>query len=51
MRYNVIFNNGKVMSFYVKELAETYAVIYNGTLIPSDVTTQQTQPTKVTTTA
>lgn len=33
MRYTVIFENGKVLYFYIKEVAELYALMYNGDLI------------------
>lgn len=45
MRYNVIFKTGKVMSFFVREVAEMYASIYGGTLISVDAR-EQDQPSK-----
>ena len=32
MKYTVIIPNGKVMTFYVRAVAETYAKAYRGTL-------------------
>ena len=37
MNYTVIIPNGKVMSFYIKSVAETYARAYKGTLIDVNV--------------
>jgi len=33
MKYTVIYPNGKVMCFYVRAVAEMYALINNGTLV------------------
>ena len=33
MKYIVIYPNGKIMAFYVKAVAEMYAIINKGTLI------------------
>lgn len=35
--YTVLFPNGKILVFSVKELAETYVVAYNGVLISDSV--------------
>lgn len=32
--YNVLFKSGRVLSFYTQELACTYVVAYNATLLP-----------------
>jgi hypothetical protein len=37
MEYTVIFANGKVMTFYVRAVAELYAAINNGTLVTNEV--------------
>lgn len=37
MKYVVIYPNGKVMAFYVKTVAEMYALINNGTLVEEEV--------------
>ncbi len=33
MPYTVILPTGRIMQFYIKNLAETYAAMYKGTLI------------------
>ena len=33
-RYNVLFRSGRVLSFYTQDLARTYVVAYNATLLP-----------------
>ena len=37
MRYTVIFSTGKVLCFYIKEVAEMYALSYNGTMLSDKV--------------
>lgn len=37
MEYTVIYPNGKVMTFYVRAVAEMYALINNGTLVTNEV--------------
>jgi len=32
--YNVLFRSGRVLSFYTQEIARTYVVAYNATLLP-----------------
>jgi hypothetical protein len=34
MTYNVLFPSGKVKSYYVRDVAEMYCKIDNGTLLP-----------------
>lgn len=33
MKYILITKNGKVMQFYIKDVAETYKTIYGGTIV------------------
>lgn len=35
MPYTVILPTGRIMQFYIRSLAETYASMYKGTLITS----------------
>lgn len=37
MSYTVIFPTGKVMTFYVKGVAELYASLHKGTLVTPEV--------------
>lgn len=37
MKYVLILKSGKVMTFFVKAVAETYFVAFGGTLITEDV--------------
>jgi hypothetical protein len=37
MRYTVITGKGKVFCFYIKDLAVTYASLYNGVLITEQI--------------
>ena len=37
MRYTVIFPTGKVMTFYVKSVAELYASLHRGTLVTAEI--------------
>ena len=32
--HNVLFKSGRVLSFYSQELAHTYAIAYNATILP-----------------
>jgi hypothetical protein len=34
MTYNVLFPSGKIKSYYVRDVAEMYCKIENGTLLP-----------------
>jgi len=36
MTYNVLFPSGKVKSYYVRDVAEMYCKIDNGTLLPNE---------------
>ncbi len=36
MPYTVILPTGKIMQFYIRSLAETYASMYRGTLVTTD---------------
>lgn len=36
MTYNVLFPTGRVMCFFVKDLALIYCNAYGGTLLPAD---------------
>lgn len=31
---NVLFRSGRVLSFYTQDLARTYAIAYNATILP-----------------
>ena len=37
MKYILIMKTGKVMTFYVKAVAELYLTIYGGTLVPEEI--------------
>jgi hypothetical protein len=37
MKYVLILKNGKVMTFFVKAVAETYHIAYGGTLITDEL--------------
>ncbi len=39
MQYTVIIPNGRVMTFYIRAVAETYAKAYRGTLITPEMLT------------
>ena len=32
--YNVLFRSGRVLSFYTQDLARTYSIAYNATILP-----------------
>ncbi len=36
MPYTVILPTGRIMQFYIRNLAETYAAMYNGTLVSTE---------------
>ena len=36
MTYNVLFPSGKVKSYYIRDVAEMYCLIDNGTLLPTE---------------
>ena len=37
MKYTVIIPNGRVMTFYIEEVARTYARAYRGTLVTPEM--------------
>ena len=37
MKYIVITSTGKVMTFFIEEVAKTFAAAYNGTLVTEEV--------------
>jgi hypothetical protein len=43
MNFTLITRNGKVFTFYVKEVAETFQQAYGGTLFTGSILTQETQ--------
>lgn len=45
MRYTVITAQGRVYTFYVKALAETYQIAYGGQLISADILVDNTAQT------
>jgi hypothetical protein len=43
MKFTLITSNGKVFTFYVKAVAETFQQAYGGTLITDSILTKETQ--------
>lgn len=43
MKYTLIASNGKVLTFFIKAVAETYQQAYGGTIITNEIFTKETQ--------
>jgi hypothetical protein len=43
MKFTLITGNGKVFTFYIKAVAETFQQAYGGTLFTGSILTQKTQ--------
>lgn len=43
MKYTLITKQGKVFTFYLKSVAETFQQAYGGNLITADILTKETQ--------
>ena len=43
MKYTLIARNGKVFTFFLKTVAETFQQAYGGTLITADILTEETK--------
>lgn len=43
MKFTLITRNGKVFTFFVKAVAETYQQAYGGTLFTGSILTKETQ--------
>lgn len=43
MKYTLIARNGKVFTFFIKTVAETFQQAYGGTLITADILTKETK--------
>jgi hypothetical protein len=43
MKFTLITGNGKVFTFYIKAVAETYQQAYCGTLFTDSILTKETQ--------
>jgi len=43
MKFTLITGNGKVFTFYVKAVAETFQQAYGGTLFTDSILTKETQ--------
>ena len=43
MKFTLITGNGKVFTFYVKAVAETFQQAYGGTLFTNSILTKETQ--------
>jgi hypothetical protein len=43
MKFTLITSNGKVFTFYVKAVAETFQQAYGGTLFTDSILTKETQ--------
>jgi hypothetical protein len=43
MKYTLITRNGKVFTFFIKAVAETYQQAYGGTLVTGSILTKETQ--------
>lgn len=41
MKYTLVTGKGKVFTFFIKALAETYQKAYGGTLITNEVLTEE----------
>ena len=44
MNYTLILPTGKIMTFYIKSLAETYQNIYGGTLVTKEALYNNSNP-------
>ena len=43
MKFTLITGNGKVFTFYIKTVAETFQQAYGGTLFTDSILTKETQ--------
>jgi hypothetical protein len=43
MKFTLITGNGKVFTFYIKAVAETFQQAYGGTLFTDSILTKETQ--------
>jgi hypothetical protein len=43
MNFTLITRNGKVFTFFIKAVAETYQQAYGGTLVTGSILTKETQ--------
>jgi hypothetical protein len=43
MKFTLITGNGKVFTFFIKAVAETYQQAYGGTLFTDSILTKETQ--------
>jgi len=43
MKFTLITRNGKVLTFFVKAVAETFQQAYGGTLVTGSILTKETQ--------
>lgn len=43
MKFTLITGNGKVFTFFIKAVAETYHQAYGGTLVTGSILTKETQ--------
>lgn len=41
MKYTLIASNGKVFTFFIKSVAETFQQAYGGTIITNDIFTKE----------
>ena len=42
MEYTLVTSNGKVFTFFIKAVAETFQQAYGGTIITADILTKET---------
>jgi len=43
MKYTLVTSNGKVFTFFIKIVAETFQQAYGGTIITNDILTKENQ--------
>jgi len=43
MKFTLVTSNGKVLTFFIKAVAETYQKAYGGTIITNDILKKENQ--------